>query len=101
MSCTSHDLDPLCFDVGLDGRGMIGGRWLVFGMRGDKDADEDWMPMILRSDGVLDYGAERDERFGKTNLRDCKIRTQTPVKVWNDENKEYDYVIDEVHSFVG
>ena len=88
---------PLCFDVAIDRRKAVCGNWLIFGLQGE--SGDDWYPFVCRHDGVIDFGCERENRWGRTNLRALRVAVGSKVSVWDVENREFVFVIDDISSF--
>src|SRR5262245_34092273 len=100
MRCTNDDdTAPMCFDVAIDNRNAVAGRWVIFGLQGETDDDSTWYPMVCRYDGVIDFGHDRERRWAKTDLRQSKMQVGEKVNVQDDDGQDYIFVIEEVHAF--
>lgn len=92
---------PITFDAVLDNEKIAGE--LSLGFQGKLNG-EALHPFVLRRDGRMDYGSllEDDrERFGRTNIRDRRIRLGEVITVIeHDEDvrldREYTYKIRQI-----
>jgi len=68
---------PITIDAILDEKDEICGRYPLFGLWGRPDHDKDsYNPLVLRGDGVIDYGDAFDpvsDRYFELDLRAGKI----------------------------
>ena len=92
---------PITIDAMLDDKDEICGRHALFGLWGKPDHDQDnYYPMVLRGDGVIDYGAGFDaqvDRFFDFDLRDGKIAVNRVLSYKSrDRSVIVGYLIDNV-----
>ena len=60
--------------------------WLLLGLSGNIDDKNTWYPLVVRADGVVDFGCEYEKgRWSTTNIREKAISEGATVSVW-DEN---------------
>jgi hypothetical protein len=88
---------PMMFDVKMDPTGRkVLGSWPIFGCYGLYGRSEEIYPVILRGDGVLDFGFSEPNRFWRTDLRDRQLRASEYVVVWDHNQDEWAYHIRKV-----
>jgi len=88
---------PYVFDLLLDANERIIGNWPIFGVSGGVRGDASY-PFVLGSEDQIDYGVgcEGRYRFERTNLRERLIRIGEYVTIWNADDEEWAYRVQEI-----
>jgi hypothetical protein len=92
---------PITIDAVIDQEDRISGSHPLFGLWGRIDQDSDgYCPLVLRSDGIIDFGDSFDavaDRYFAFDLRDGKIAVNRVLTYKSrDRSIVVGYLIDDV-----
>lgn len=94
---------PYIFDLLIDHNDRVMGSWPIYGIHGD-DLGQARFPFVLSKEGKIDFGLHYDdkpsivgERFESTNLRDRAIHVGEYITVWDWNDEEWTYRVQDVH----
>jgi hypothetical protein len=92
---------PITIDAVIDQDAKICGNHPLFGLWGQIDHDKDnYYPLVLRGDGIIDYGTGFDaatERYFAFDLRDGKIAVNRVLSYKSrDRSIVVGYLIDDI-----